>query len=186
VNCVAIENEESERLLAMRTKEAMQPKLHTKFVKGDLQIHGQGFIQPGTNEAANSSFSTFIKTNNRPGPSGKVQQQKTARMPENDLRDALFRCFRKYNYWSMKALRNELKQPEAYLKQQLDYIAILAKSGRFATHWSLKPEMKEASGDQDAALLAPPVEGDGGMEDSDMADEEDEDEDGDVKFEDVA
>lgn len=109
---------------------------------------------------------------------------KTARMPQNELLDRIFDCFRKYNYWSMKALRAELQQPEVYLKETLEKVAVLAKSGRFATNWSLKPENKIDNYNGDGEAVAPMAEGMGG-DDSDMADEENDDEDEDVKFEDV-
>ncbi|KAK2629416.1 hypothetical protein QTJ16_000236 [Diplocarpon rosae] len=180
INCIAVDNKESQRLLAERTLEAMKPKLHTKFIKEDVSTLGPGFIQPGSINAQNS-FNSFIvclqPTKDRP------QMMKTARMPQNELLDRIFDCFRKYNYWSMKALRAELQQPEVYLRETLEKIAVLAKSGRFATQWSLRPENKidnyEAMGD----VVAPTSEG-MGNDDSDMADEEDGDEDGDVKFED--
>jgi transcription initiation factor TFIIF subunit beta len=78
----------------------------------------------------------------------------------------------------MKALRAELQQPEAYLREQLDRIAVLAKSGRFATNWSLKPEMMTANSARDEEEAANAVI------DSDM-DLDDDDDDADVKFEDV-
>lgn len=84
----------------------------------------------------------------------------------------------------MKALRTELQQPEAYLRETLEKVAVLAKSGRFATQWSLKPENKIANYEAIGDAVAPTGEGVGGDE-SDMADEEDED-DEDVKFEDVS
>ena len=60
VNCVAVENAESERLLAERTLEAMRPKMHTKFIRdGGDSIAGKGFIQPGT-IGAQSTFKDFI------------------------------------------------------------------------------------------------------------------------------
>jgi transcription initiation factor TFIIF subunit beta len=103
-------------------------------------------------------------------------------MPQNELLDKIFECFQKYNYWSMKALRVELQQPEAYLRETLERVAVLAKSGRFATQWSLKPENKitnyEAMGD----AMAPTEV----VEDSEFGDLDDDDEDEDVKFEDVA
>ena len=84
----------------------------------------------------------------------------------------------------MKALRAELQQPEAYLRETLEKVAVLAKSGRFATQWSLKSENKIANYDQIGDAVAPTAEGDPGG-DSDMGDEEDGEDDDDVKFEDV-
>lgn len=59
VNCVPVENEESERIITARTVEAMQPKLHTKFINDDVSGIGNGFIQPGTVGASNA-FGGFI------------------------------------------------------------------------------------------------------------------------------
>ncbi|TVY29792.1 Transcription initiation factor IIF subunit beta [Lachnellula hyalina] len=180
LNCIPIDNPESQRLLSARTLEAMRPKMHTKFLGAeDVSSVGSGFIQPGS-IAAQNQWDAFIK---KPGQAGgkRPQLQKTARMPQNELLDKIFECFKKYNYWSMKALRAELQQPEAYLRETLERVAVLAKSGRFATQWSLKPENKitnyEAMGDAVA-----PTEG---VEDSEFGDLDDDDDDEDVKFEDV-
>lgn len=59
VNCIAVVNEESDRILAQRTTEAMKPKRHTKFLNEDLSTIGTGFIQPGTIHAQNT-FTDFI------------------------------------------------------------------------------------------------------------------------------
>lgn len=59
LNCVAVENEESIRLLSQRTLDAMKPKVHTKFINEDLSTIGKGFIQPGAINAQNT-FSKFI------------------------------------------------------------------------------------------------------------------------------
>ena len=177
----------------------MRPKKHTKFLNEDLSAAGKGFIQPGTIGAQNT-FGGFIvsdlvplafllgNTHNKqktkgPPAGSRPQLQKTARMPQNELLDKIFACFSKYNYWSMKALRAELQQPEAYLRETLEKVAVLAKSGRFATQWSLKPENKIANYDAIGDAVAPTAEGEP-QDESDMADEEDDD-DEDVKFEDV-
>jgi hypothetical protein len=59
VNCIAVENAESERLIALRTLEAMRPKKFTKFINEDLSTADKGFIQPGTINAQNA-FGDFI------------------------------------------------------------------------------------------------------------------------------
>jgi transcription initiation factor TFIIF subunit beta len=63
-------------------------------------------------------------------------------MPQNDLLDLIFDCFKQYNYWSLKSLKSELNQPEAYLKSTLEKVAVLVRSGRFAMTWTLRPEVK--------------------------------------------
>ena len=86
----------------------------------------------------------------------------------------------------MKALRAETAQPEAYLRETLEKIAVLAKSGRFATQWSLKAENMTDNYKVDDIGSAPVAQGAEGVEDSDMAEMEDEEDDEDVKFEDVS
>jgi len=54
VNCVAVINEESSHLLAVMTKEAMQPKHVTKFINEDLASGHAGYVQPGTFGAMNA------------------------------------------------------------------------------------------------------------------------------------
>lgn len=107
--------------------------------------------------------------------------QKTARMPENELMDKLFESFREYNYWSMKALRARLEQPEAYLRETLEKVAVLAKSGPFSAHWSLRPEYRATNYEGSNTAMAPDAglgeESDTGMDDDDDAES--------IKFEDV-
>ncbi|KAH8429860.1 uncharacterized protein LDX57_007532 [Aspergillus melleus] len=66
-------------------------------------------------------------------------------MPQNELLDLIYQCFREFRYWPFKALKARLQQPEAYLKQTLELTAHLVKSGDFAMTWELKPEAKESS-----------------------------------------
>jgi transcription initiation factor TFIIF subunit beta len=107
-------------------------------------------------------------------------------MPQNELLDAIFRCFEEYNYWPMKALRARLKQPEAYIRETLDICAEMAKSGRFAMLWTLKPSYKAAIHEKANEGAAPDVlAGPGGLEDSDMGENDGEDDDDDIKMEDV-
>ena len=47
-----------------------------------------------------------------------------------------------YPHWPLRALRHKLQQPESYLKEVLDKVAVLAKSGDFVNTWELRPEAK--------------------------------------------
>ena len=78
----------------------------------------------------------------------------------------------------MKALRAELQQPEAYLRETLEKIAVLAKSGPFSTHWSLKPENRINNYDGGDNAIAP----DAGIAEESDTDMNDDDDD---EFEDV-
>lgn len=66
-------------------------------------------------------------------------------MPQNELLDLIYECFREYKYWPFRSLKTRLQQPEAYLKQTLEMIAHLVKSGDFAMTWELKPEARESN-----------------------------------------
>lgn len=108
-------------------------------------------------------------------------------MPQNELLDVLFGLFRQYQYWPFKVLKAKTQQPEAYLKQTLEMIAHLVKSGDYAMTWELKPEAKQSNyamsyGDAKAEL-APGA--DDVSEDEHTASGMVTDQD-DVKFEDVS
>jgi transcription initiation factor TFIIF subunit beta len=66
-------------------------------------------------------------------------------MPQNELIDLIYDCFREYKYWPFKGLKARLRQPESYLKQTLEMVAHLVKSGDFAMTWELKPEARESN-----------------------------------------
>ncbi|KAK5127083.1 hypothetical protein LTR85_008443 [Meristemomyces frigidus] len=131
------------------------PKSRTTYIEGvDVGMH------PGMSNL--STFNSFglsarpgrggLQTSSGGGGAGrrKVVKEKAVRMDQADLIDALYRCFRRYKYWSMKALRTELKQPEAYIKENLEPIATLMRSGDFAMNWVLRPEYQDVvrEGDQ--------------------------------------
>ena len=50
-------------------------------------------------------------------------------MPQNELMDMIFDCFKDYKYWTLASLKQRLRQPEAFLKETLDKIASLTRSG---------------------------------------------------------
>ncbi|KAF2662879.1 hypothetical protein K491DRAFT_686040 [Lophiostoma macrostomum CBS 122681] len=78
-----------------------------------------------------NSFKNFIKSNTP----ARSQTNKAARIPKNELIDLLHTCFDQFAYWPMKSLKQKTRQPEAYLKEVLPDIAILIKSGTFASNW---------------------------------------------------
>ncbi|KAK5131848.1 hypothetical protein LTR08_000515 [Meristemomyces frigidus] len=163
------------------------PKSQTVYIEGvDRGMH------PGMSNL--STFNSF-GLSARPGRGGvqgtssglgngrkKVVKEKAVRMPQPQLIDALYVCFRRYRYWSMKALRNELRQPEAWIKENLETIASLMRSGDFAMNWVLKPEYANVvqEGDHVKEELANVESGTDG---DDMGEDEFEEEGG--EFEDV-
>ena len=72
----------------------------------------------------------------------KGQYERMARMPRNQLLDALFALFREREQWPIKLLREKTQQPEVYLKEVLSEIATLHRSGEFNGTWELMPSFK--------------------------------------------
>ncbi|KAK9483168.1 transcription initiation factor IIF, beta subunit [Lipomyces starkeyi] len=87
------------------------------------------------------SNSAFMKAQKREKDRASAEG-KAARIPKNELYDQLFKLFEEYDYWSMKGFRERTRQPEAYLKEVLESVAILNKKGPYALKYSLKPEYK--------------------------------------------
>lgn len=59
INAIEVDNEESRRLLMLRTNESLKPKRTTKYLGKDSSEIGEGLIVPGT-FAANKAFNSFI------------------------------------------------------------------------------------------------------------------------------
>jgi transcription initiation factor TFIIF subunit beta len=116
------------------------------------------------------------KTREKPTKAKKMEN-KTTRWPENQLLDAIAKCFSEHKYWSIKAFRGKIPQPEAYLRESLDKIAVLHRTGTFANHWSLKPEYQGM-----VASLPKPAD-DAAVVKADVLSDDEDDED--IKMEDV-
>lgn len=113
----------------------------------------------------------------------KKQENKAMRMPQDQLLDALFDAFKEYQYWGLKELKARLVQPESYLKDTLDKIAVLIKGGTYNLTYALKPEATEGlylDFNNVKAEAAPEVASDGLGFDGAMDDDDDN-----VKMEDV-
>ena len=162
-------------------KASLQPKKTTTFHAGIDRA-----MVPG---GSLTTFSSFGLTS-RPGArKKKPPQEKAVRISQEALLDAIYQCFRRYRYWSLKALRNELKQPETFIKQTLESIATLVRSGDFAMNYVLRPEyagvaeIKEEEVREETALVGSEGED---MSEMDVGSGEEEEEEGEEDFEDVA
>ncbi|KAL5336832.1 transcription initiation factor IIF, beta subunit-domain-containing protein [Aspergillus crustosus] len=136
-NCLPVENDEFRHLSEKKALEALKPKRETVFID---KIPGKMLQSRHLLPGEQSAFVQAAKTSKL-----KAQENKTTRMPQNELLDLIYQCFREYRYWPFKALKSRLRQPEAYLKQTLEMIAHLVKSGDFAMTWELKPEARESN-----------------------------------------
>lgn len=85
---------------------------------------------------------------------------KATRIPKNQLLDLIFECFREFQYWPMKALRQRTQQPDSYLRQVLEEVAVLIKSGRFANNYTLSDAYRDMGGNEAKEAAAEAEDGD--------------------------
>ncbi|KAM3162723.1 Transcription initiation factor IIF subunit beta [Lachancea thermotolerans] len=124
-----------------------------------------------------SDNSNFLKV----GREKAKNNIRAIRMPKKELLDFLFKLFDEYDYWSLKGLKERTKQPEVYLKECLDQVAILVKKGPYALKYTLKTEYKRLKEAERAARLGELAKDDETPED----DQPNPDEDEEVEMEDV-
>ncbi|RSL49863.1 hypothetical protein CEP53_009002 [Fusarium sp. AF-6] len=147
---------EEERLLAQRLQDAEQSKSKMKIISRNK---ASAIINPGATGSAGWAGG-FIKNTAPINKPKKGEVFKAARIPENQLLDLIFECFRQYQYWSMKALRQKLQQPDQYLRQVLEKVAVLNKSGRFANHYCLSDAYRDKGGAESKEAAAEPIDDD--------------------------
>ncbi|CAI8503628.1 unnamed protein product [Hanseniaspora opuntiae] len=87
--------------------------------------------------------SNFLKISKDNKLKEKKEPTRNIRMPKKELLNLLFKLFDEYNYWSLKGLKERTKQPEVYLKECLDHVALLIKKGPYALKYTLRSEYKK-------------------------------------------
>lgn len=111
------------------------------------------------------------------------QDGRAARMERDVLMTLLFKLFNEYEYWTMKGLREKTSQPETYLKECLESIAVMERKGPYALKWRLKDEYRKSI-DVEKKVKRGAIEDD---EDANSKKEEEDDEDmDDIEMEDIA
>ncbi|KAI1495861.1 transcription initiation factor IIF [Biscogniauxia marginata] len=164
LNCHPVWTEETKHIMKIRNDDAMKPKATTTITSTQ---NPTDVIQAGAH-VSNDNFNNFIRNAPEAKKTKKQKEEKASRLSQSELRDRIFQCYEQFNYWSMKAFKQQLNQPEAYLRENLEQLAVLHKTGRFANHWELKPEFKRAN--VQSVDGAPP---DQGLDDSDMDGDDD-------------
>ncbi|KTW31128.1 transcription factor IIF subunit TFG2 [Pneumocystis jirovecii RU7] len=135
-NISPIINEQYRKVMQARSKAASQPKRKIQMLSNHSSLT-RNFMTLGMPETNAGRFSSFIKNTRK-----SASDQKASRLPRNELLDILFKCFDDYDYYSMKTLKEITKQPETYLKEVLESIAVLLKKGPYIMKWTLKTEYK--------------------------------------------
>ncbi|KAI1841705.1 hypothetical protein JX265_006254 [Neoarthrinium moseri] len=172
VNCQPVMTPETKHILAMRASDALKPKATTSVLAGTR--NPVGVIHAGT-AVGNQKMSGFVRTVDPKAKTKKQKDERAARMERHVLRDAIFALFDEFRYWPMGGMKERLKQPEAWLRENLEDIANMHKSGAFSNHWELKPEYRRSAGAEAAPDAAE------GADDDDM----DIDDDENIQMEDV-
>ena len=55
------------------------------------------------------------------------------------------KCFERFDFWPLRTLKAELNQPEAYLKEVLEWVATLTRSGIYVGTYQLQTSYKETA-----------------------------------------
>ncbi|KAI1386204.1 transcription initiation factor iif [Hypoxylon trugodes] len=169
LNCQPAWTPETKHWLSIRNNDAMKPRTTTTLTSASRPT---GVIQAGSHSTSDR-FSNFVRTAPEVKKGAKKQkEEKAARLPKGELRDLIFQCFEEYNYWSLRAFRARLRQPEAWLRENLEEVAILHKTGPFANQWELNQDHKAALNMLRADGVAPDAapEGDDSESDAEMED----------------
>lgn len=91
-----------------RVQEANQPKRQVQMLSEQNGIpDGSYLYNPKSNQPFGNKF-----TGGTTRTKAEAQNNKATRIPKNELLDLLFKCFQEYAYWSLKGLREYVKQPE--------------------------------------------------------------------------
>ncbi|CAO1632529.1 unnamed protein product [Parajaminaea phylloscopi] len=147
---------EYREILRRRKNEASRPKRTVKLLDeseegaNNMLMAGLG---GGHLRGKSQQPSSFIVQNSVSGSGAGARgpaKEKFARIPKNELLDLLFSCYERYTYWTLRALREETRQPESYLREVLSSIADQHKRGPYVGQWSLKVEYIQQRKEEEA------------------------------------
>lgn len=116
---------------------------------------------------------------------GQKEEGRHARMDKRELMAKIFDCFKQFEYWSIKNLKAKLKQPEQWLRENLEEVAAMEKGGTFTQKWRLKEEYRRTIQAQNKGFDDNEIDEDDEDENQNI-EEEDDEEDSDMDLEDVA
>ena len=92
-----------------RVEIANKPKRQVQMLSDQNGAPTDGYLY---NPKLSQPFNKFTGGNVK--SKTDAQNNKATRIPKNELLDLLFKCFQDYPYWSLKGLREHLKQPEVF------------------------------------------------------------------------
>ncbi|KAG6331131.1 hypothetical protein ID866_7958 [Astraeus odoratus] len=168
-------NDSYRRHMRERSRAYNTPKRQIRMIEEAGVSGGRGGINRLSTGISTGSFADMIKSKQKPA---KGTFERMARMPRNQLLDMLFQLFREQPRWSIKPLRERTQQPEVYLKEILNEIAHLHRSGEHNGMWELS-EIFVRDGVKAENVPASSSQASGG--DTIMEDYDDEDDDEDME-----
>lgn len=136
-NCMPVENAEYQRISEAKALKALEPREKVRLI--DLRQH-KG---PNVREVAAGTVGGFVQQAKPVKP--RTQENKATRRERNVLLDEIFGLFREYSHWKFADIKARTNQPEQYLKETLEMVAHLVRTGDFAMTWELKPEARETN-----------------------------------------
>lgn len=135
-----IDNQLYRNLLRDRVTAADVPKRRIQSLD-DVALSGNLMAPGSVKDNTKGGVKSFILSKKA---DAKKSRELNARMSLDNLLDEIVKCFKQYEYWSLKAFKAHLKQPESYLKETLENIATLHKRGPMTGKWQLKAETRNA------------------------------------------
>lgn len=149
-----VENAEYQRISEAKALKALEPREKVRLI--DIRQH-KG---PNVREVAAGTVGGFVVSsiylshlvmaaNNQQQQAkpvkARTQENKATRRERNVLLDEIFGLFREYSHWKFADIKARTNQPEQYLKETLEMVAHLVRTGDFAMTWELKPEARETN-----------------------------------------
>ncbi|KAI9103282.1 transcription initiation factor IIF, beta subunit-domain-containing protein [Phlyctochytrium arcticum] len=164
-------DDEYRQLMQKRAQKVTDKKRNIKMidVKGD---RGHTWITPVNDVIREKGFGITVCFLAKKRP----QQEKKERVERTELVNMIFDAFQKYPHWTFKGLVERTQQPQAWLKEVLNDLAILHKRGPYVGTYELKPEFKGQGGSSsamDTSAQSRPQSGDAGGAAKDSSDAED-------------
>ncbi|BGP43072.1 hypothetical protein JCM10450v2_007197 [Rhodotorula kratochvilovae] len=136
------------RILRERQRKAAEPRRTLKMLDVDKAQANRMASGMGT-AGLKGRVATFANTSNRgkaASSSAAGPAQRMTRLPKNELLDLLFPLFAQAPYWHLRALNDHVHQPQTYLREVLNEVALLVPKGPYAQMWALRPEFKSQPG----------------------------------------
>ncbi|KAJ9106275.1 hypothetical protein QFC21_001420 [Naganishia friedmannii] len=113
----------------------------------------------------NSTLKTALSYQTAKRVDPRALKERSYRMGKQTLIDTLFEEFSRFKFWSMRALKERLRQPEAWLRECLMEVAQQEQEGPYKSLWTLKPQFAAVQGEADEGHMQAPD----GQEISDVA-----------------